>query len=86
MSPAPAQVGQNQAADGLTYVFPESCAAFLGVRYADRPRVDSVFAVLDHRSWMLENSGRECDTRPIDHRSVQRERPQSFAAPGQLIF
>ena len=45
VTPAPADVGQNQA-EIVPYVFPQSCAAFLGV---DMPTVavgDSVFPVL----------------------------------------
>ena len=45
VSPAPAQVGQNQQPI-ISYVFPDSCAAFLSVDMPTVPVGDSVFAVL----------------------------------------
>ena len=45
VSPAPGQVGQNLEPI-IPYVFPQSCAAFLGVDMPTVPVGDSVFAVL----------------------------------------
>ena len=45
VSPAPGQVGQNLEPI-IPYVFPQSCAAFLGVAMPSVPVGDSVYAVL----------------------------------------
>ena len=37
VTPAPGNVGQDQQ-EIIPYVFPQACAAYLGVRYADRGR------------------------------------------------
>ena len=83
VSPAPANVGQNQAAI-IPYVFPDSVAAFLGV---DMPSVgvgESVFPVLTSEL----DSGRAGGERSAggDDWGLQCERLESGQTTGQLLL
>ena len=78
VSPAPAQVGQNQQPI-ISYVFPDSCAAFLSVDMPTVPVGDSVFAVLS--SELDVHTPAEKCGRGRDNGKLRGQRPQPFAAP-----